>query len=448
MRALRWGVLGAAWIGLACWTWLTFTPLPPAWTLQIPSGQMLLGTTMDGEFALAHGGQFEMRGPVTFINGRDGRVDREMLTAEDRFPSPYNRVSNGMAVLRDGRLLVVDERTGDVRGELPLDNHLAWAWPLEDRRRFLYLDGSTLRMRDTVADEELWSADGYAPGTYCPSPDFVIAMTAKNVSPTIGRSSASRPGCVILDAHTGQVDPRFAEYSGFSTAFFSSDQNWLGVNRHQEFILFELPSGERKWSVSKAVNANLRFSADCQQVTADYAMDEGRVAVARWDVRTGAELAPPPQIVKVTSYGTREVSPDGRFALEAVTLDHPLLRQINKGISKLPFNISVKLPETRKALSLTDAKTSRRIGFVEGATHGAWLMSGSGYYTSQAGRLTVYPAPPVRDWARLIHWIVWPLAGSWLLGQLWSTARTSFRRSLPETPAGEASVAVDASQGG
>ncbi|MBX3442658.1 MAG: hypothetical protein KF774_09625 [Planctomyces sp.] len=442
MRALRWGVLGAVWIGLVVWAWRETVPLPPTWTREFPEGKARLAWTTSGELALGASGSKlrSVRGPIEFLSGRDGQKVRELFSADDEVLTPHGEIDNVLIVNRGGRWQAVDARTGDERDELPVEQSTAWAVPADRGRKVLYIDGRTMRMRDIEARRELWASDGYEWGCVAATADLIVAVPQiRPDAPAVRQPNAH----VIVDARNGQLDPRFADVQGIMIAFPSPDQRWLAIKTFTELLVYNAATAELRLSIPAHPSEFHRFSPDSLHVVIDYPMQGGGLSTARWDIAEGTELIPPPAVGRAAGDGARLVSPDGRYALEIISLDASQPRWINAWLRTMPILARFQLPDTKNVIHLTAAHTGRRLGSIDGHRHAQWQADGSAFRMDDNHKfVSMYPVPPVRNWGWLIHRCVWPLAGFWLAVQLVSRSWSWLRTGRRQRSGGDPSEAV------
>ncbi|MBX3442659.1 MAG: hypothetical protein KF774_09630 [Planctomyces sp.] len=426
LRIVGWSALSAVWIGIAYWRSVVPVPLSPTWSLTLEADQFGLGWTADGDFAVGkrtENGRW-VRGPLEFLRGGDGEAFREILDSGDEVLRTHLGVRSVLVVRRGGQHFAVDTVTGQVLDELPLKGEMGWALAADGERKLAYLDGETLRMRDLDAREELWASEGHQFGAIPATREFVIGVPNP---PSDGGAMSNRH--VILNAHTGQPDPRFEDLQGTLYATPSPDRKWLAVKTVSDFRVYDGTTGELRRRVPAHPDERHTFSPDGRELFASYLCKNQKIVTARWSIETGELLAPAPMEGLSEGAAARVFSSDGRHVLESRALKWSERNRILVWLESLGFRIPNGRADSAEVVHLADVNTSRRLGWVVGGHGFVWHPDGASFRLEESGRwVRVYRVPPERDWVRLFHWSVWPLAGFWLAVQLvsrsWSWLRS------------------------
>jgi hypothetical protein len=410
-RWLPW-LAAITWIAVVFWYWKTLVPLVPQLVMDRKDRFFVTNPAQPGVPFLV-----QQNGTVDVVDPESGS-----LTRIGEFPGHFEHTMPGLAIT--GASYESDlVRLSDVSRL----SSIRWKDRYEDGDSYLLaMDGNVLISRlgwtatafDVQTGKELWSRNGIRSVRTGSATGFeLVRVDWQEVPQSQADGRWGKRHCYLVDARTGEPDPRFRNIPRLGWIVNSPDRTKLAVLNGSWVRMFDIATGRPLWASESPQNEAARFSPDGSEFQVPYLIGSHFAGLARWNSVEGRVLESGP----TSAIAHKEpLSPDGRFSVHTVAVRAAPLFLIDalnrwgfyrvaRAINRSSYRVIVDNRRQAIVGRLADTESFQEVHAV--------VFDDARQQVCVLGSKTIawYSLPPRRDWQWLVGWGVGPPLVVWCI---------------------------------
>lgn len=408
-RSFPW-LIAMAWIAAVFWCWKTLIPLVPELVMDRKDRFFVLNPAQPGVPFLV-----QQNGTVDVVDPESG-----VLTRIGQFSGHFEYTAPGLAITDPSYESDVI-RLSDVSRI----SSIRWKDRYEDGDSYLLaMDGNVLISRlgwtatafDVKTGQELWSRKGIHSVRTGSDTGFELVRVDWEEVPE--PQVVGRPGkrhCYLVDARTGEPDPRFQNIPRLGWIANSPDRTKLAVLNGGWIRMFDVSTGRQLWESESPQNEAARFSLDGSEFQVPYVSGDRFTKLARWESDSGRLLEAGPTGATASQ---EPLSSDGRFSVQTVAVREAPLFLID-ALNRWGFYRAARAINRSSYRMITDNRRQAIVGRLadtEGfqGVHTV-VFDDVRQQVCVMGNTTIawYSLPPRRNWRWLFGWGAGPLVAIW-----------------------------------
>jgi hypothetical protein len=420
-------ILSIAWLAAVTWFWRQNVSLLPTRSVPISDASIVAGWLPDGSALIS---RVELdkdgdslgysKGPVSIWRIPSLEKVSERLGDGDELGAAVIDPIGQLAIVGlEAKRRIVDFTTGVTLEDVPGDVHSV-VFSRTPERHVLYLRGESVTLRDVGQSRDIWTVSGLSAKHGRFEGDVVVLNHAfRFKSQQIIPLNA--PGCLLLNATTGEADSRFDALGKFVDVIFSRDHRWaLPVRIPSETSqLCDARTGQPLWTVNVPFETWPKFDLTGEELVLNWAMPNGELRESRWRCSDGKLLTKPPEFFH---FANRLIDGSGRYAIDA-TRPRGLFEWFSGQVLNpllQAWGSHKEFPDNRLVIVLRDLKTGAVIGPLTD-WHIEMVPGRAAALAVGKERIDLYEFPARRNWSWLTWYGVVPVAvalavrGRWVL---------------------------------